>query len=113
MRDIQRVKSKVGAYTSLTFIAFTGLLCMPNHCWASDCLAYVGPGSGITLLWTLLAVLGGILFMVLGLVLWPVRILIRAIKKNKSKNESVPDLNAENSNNTEDDKQTLPSPEHG
>lgn len=48
-------------------------------------MAYVGPGSGVTMLWALLAVLGGILFMVVGLLLWPVRVLLRLIKKNKAK----------------------------
>ncbi len=91
-------------------IEFTWFFGLPG-----TCLAYVGPGSGITMLWALLAVLGGILFMVFGLLLWPVRLLLRAIKRKKAKNEteSTPNLNAENSNNTKDDKQTLPSPEHG
>ena len=82
---------------------------------SGTCLAYVGPGSGITMIWALLAVLGGILLMVVGLVLWPVKLLLRCIKRNKSKNgsQSAPNLNAENSNNIVDDKRTLPSPEHG
>ena len=79
----------------------TGLFRLPG-----TCLAYVGPGSGVTMLWALLAVLGGILFMVVGLVLWPVRLLLRSIKRSKSKNvsASTPDLNAENSKVTADDK---------
>jgi hypothetical protein len=111
MNDSRCFKAKVATSTSLAITAFICLLCMPSHCLASACLAYVGPGSGITLLWTLLAVLGGILFMVFGLLLWPVRLLLRAIKRKKSKNEteSTPNLNTENSNNTKDDKQTLPS----
>ena len=42
----------------------TGLIRVPG-----TCLAYVGPGSGVTVLWALVAVLGSILFMVVGLVL--------------------------------------------
>jgi hypothetical protein len=82
--------------------------------WPGTYLAYVGPGSGITMLWALLAVLGSILFMVLGLVLWPLRILIRAIKKNKSKNESenAPNLDIDNTNNSVDDKRNLSGHEH-
>ena len=76
------------------------------------CLAYVGPGTGITMLWALLAVLGGVLLMVFGLVFWPVRMLIRAIKKNKSKNESTPEPDIKNCNKIEDDKQTLSISEH-
>jgi hypothetical protein len=75
-------------------------------------LAYIGPGTGITVLWALLAVLGGILLMVFGLVFWPVRMLIRAIKKNKSKNGNAPKLDTENSNNVEDDKQPISTSEH-
>jgi hypothetical protein len=59
-------------------IVCIGLFSLPG-----TCLAYVGPGSGITLLWSLLAVLGGILFMVLGLALWPVRLLLRLTRRNK------------------------------
>ncbi len=76
------------------------------------CLAYVGPGTGITVLWALLAVLGGVLLMVFGLIFWPVRMLIRTIKKNKSKNGNTSKLDVENSDNVEDDKQTLSTSEH-
>ncbi len=91
-------------------IVFTGLFHLPG-----TCLAYVGPGAGITMLWAVLAVLGGILFIVVGLVFWPVRLLLRSIKRKKSKNGSgsTPNLNIENSKVTGDDKRTLPSPEHG
>jgi hypothetical protein len=90
-------------------VIFAGL-----HGLHGACLAYVGPGSGVTMLWALLAVIGGILFMVVGLVLWPVRLLLRSIKRNKSKNVSgtTPNLNTENSKVTGDDKRTVPSPEH-
>ncbi|MHC4566411.1 MAG: hypothetical protein ACYTE3_11685 [Planctomycetota bacterium] len=77
------------------------------------CLAYVGPGSGVTMLWSLLAILGGILFMVFGLLFWPLRVLLRSIKKKaNSRGESSPNLEAEDSRATDDDKQTLPSSEH-
>lgn len=81
--------------------------------WSTVWLAYVGPGSGVTMLWALLAVLGGILFMVVGLLLWPVRVLLRSFKKNKTKNAggNSPSTNAEAPEATGDDKQTLPSSE--
>lgn len=87
-------------------ITYIGLLNLPDAC-----LAYVGPGSGVTMLWALLAVLGGILFMVIGLLLWPVRVLLRSIKKNKTKNAggSSPSTNTETPKADGDDKQTLPS----
>ena len=82
--------------------------------WTSTCLAYVGPGSGVTMLWALLAILGGVLFMVFGLLFWPVRVLLRSIKKKKaaSRGESSSHLDAADSEVTGDDKQTLPSSEH-
>ena len=82
--------------------------------WTSTCLAYVGPGSGVTMLWALLAILGGILFMVFGLLFWPVRVLLRSIRKKRadSRSESSSNPEAEDSKVTDDDKQTLPSSEH-
>jgi hypothetical protein len=58
------------------------------------------------MLWALLAVLGGILFMVVGLLFWPVRVLLRAIKKNKAQNTggNSPSTNAEATEAAEDDK---------
>ena len=81
--------------------------------WSGLCLAYVGPGSGVTMLWALLAVLGGILFMVLGLLFWPVRVVLRSIKKYKAKNAGGNSQNpiSEDSEVAGDDKQTLPSSE--
>ena len=83
--------------------------------WSGTCLAYVGPGSGITMFWALLAVLGGILFMIVGLVLWPIKLLLRFFIKNKAKDRSgsTKNLNTEDSNVNGDDKQTLLAPEHG
>jgi len=82
--------------------------------WSRTCLAYVGPGSGITMLWALLAVLGGILFMVFGLLFWPVRVLLRSLKKKKanSQGESSPNPESQASEVTADDKQTVSSSEH-
>ncbi len=78
------------------------------------CLAYVGPGSGVTMLWSLLAILGGILFMAFGLLFWPLRVLLRSIKQKKanSRGESSSNPETEDSKVTDDDKQTLPSSEH-
>jgi hypothetical protein len=82
-------------------IIFIGLLRLPRAC-----LAYVGPGSGVTMFWALLAVLGAILFTVVGLLLWPVRLLLRSIKRYKAGDGSgsTPNLNTENSKVTGDDK---------
>jgi hypothetical protein len=37
--------------------------------------AYVGPGAGVGMIGSLLAVLGAILLAVVGLILWPLRML--------------------------------------
>lgn len=89
-------------------ILYIGFFDLPGAC-----LAYVGPGSGVTMLWALLAVLGGILFMVFGLLFWPVKVLLRSIRKNKAKNkgEGSPSPNGEDSEVAVDDKQALPSSE--
>jgi len=81
--------------------------------WPSTCLAYVGPGSGVTMLWSLIAILGGILFMVFGLLFWPVRMLLRSLKKRKTNNqgEISPSPESQASEVTGDDKQTIPSSE--
>ena len=82
------------------------IVCIVLFSLPSAYLAYVGPGSGITLLWSLLAVLGGILFMVLGLALWPVRLLLRLTRRNKPNKigESNQNLNSQDSEVTADDK---------
>ena len=78
---------------------------------SSTCLAYVGPGSGVTLLWSLLAVLAGIFFMFFGLFFWPLRVLLRKRRNKKANSEggTPPNPNDEASKVTGDDKQTLPS----
>jgi hypothetical protein len=82
--------------------------------WAGTCLSYVGPGSGITMLWALLAVLGGVLFMVFGLLFWPLRVLLRAIKKKKANgaSENSPNAESQASEVTSDVEQTVPSSKH-
>ena len=80
----------------------------------SICLAYVVPGSGVTMLWSLLAILGGIFFMFFGLLFWPLRVLLRKLKNKKANSEggASPDPDAKDSRVASDDKQTLPSSEH-
>ena len=43
----------------------------------SAALAYVGPGAGLSMIGSLLAVAGALLLAVLGLVLFPVRLLMK------------------------------------
>lgn len=47
---------------------------------ASPAMAYVGPGAGLGILGALLAILLAVLATVVGLVLWPLRLLARRRK---------------------------------
>ncbi len=51
-------------------------------------IAYVGPGAGITLIWALWTVLVAIVFMVGGLLLWPLRAFVRHLKNARTKEAS-------------------------
>lgn len=81
---------------------------------SDTCLAYVGPGSGVTLLWSLLAVLGGIFFMFFGLLFWPLRRLLRTLrnKKTNSKSGNSPNPGVEDFKVTGNVKQTVSNSEH-
>jgi hypothetical protein len=66
-------------------------LCLMLLAVPQTCLAYVGPGSGITALGAILAVIGTVLVVILGFILWPIRYLIRMIKKKRAeKNPKAP-----------------------
>jgi len=53
--------------------------------------AYVGPGAGVGMIGSLLAVLGAILLAIVGLVLWPLRVIKkRWDRKRGSKAEKGP-----------------------
>ena len=43
----------------------------------SVALAYVGPGAGLSMIGSLLAVVGAVLLALVGLVLFPVRVLVK------------------------------------
>jgi Flp pilus assembly protein TadB len=45
--------------------------------------AYVGPGAGVGMIGSLLAVLGAVLLAIVGLILWP----LRMIKKRRHKKD--------------------------
>ena len=53
--------------------------------------AYVGPGAGVGMIGSLLAVLGAVLLAIVGLVLWPLRMIRkRWLRKGDSKAERRP-----------------------
>lgn len=49
--------------------------------------AYVGPGSGLSLIGALLAAILGVLVAILGFLWYPIRRLLRKYKKSKTKTE--------------------------
>lgn len=53
---------------------------------AMPATAYIGPGSGISLLSGLWAVLVGIVLALAAILFWPVRMMIKRIRRNKQQN---------------------------
>ncbi len=51
------------------------VLCVP---------AYIGPGTGLSAIGTLIAVIGAVLLAIIGFIWYPVKRLLAKIKKNKS-----------------------------
>jgi len=71
---------------SVAIVLGVGLLVMAL---APSALAYVGPGAGLGMLGALFAVMIAVLATVVGLVLWPLRMLIR---RRKAKAETAGEL---------------------
>jgi hypothetical protein len=67
----------------LLFLAFfhiiLGIIIFPSLAFS-----YIGPGAGLTMLGALWAVLIAIVFAISGLLIWPIRALIRRKKVNNS-----------------------------
>lgn len=58
---------------------------------SSPAFAYVNPGAGITFLGALLGFLAAVLFVVVGLVLWPIR---RYLQYKKAQQAAKQDISA-------------------
>ena len=56
---------------------------------ASPAAAYVGPGAGLTLIGSLLAVVAAVLIAVIGLVLFPLRLLMKKMKAAKTQSDGA------------------------
>ena len=50
----------------------------------STCLAYVGPGPGLTMTWALIGLLATMLTAVSAMALWPLRLLLKRLRENRS-----------------------------
>ncbi len=71
---------------------FVLILLFPAALWA-----YVGPGAGISLLGAIGAVLAAIFFAVTGILLWPIRALLKKKKmKAAETQEAVQETKPEN-----------------
>ncbi len=68
----------VGSLKPLMLIVVLLFMVTPDICYA-----YVGPGAGVTMIGALLAVIGTIFLTVFGLLLWPIRMLLRKMKAKK------------------------------
>ncbi len=67
----------------------------------SNAVAYIGPGGGITLLGALFAVLLAILLVVGGILVWPVRVLLRRMKRKARPPEDAEEGAPESEDGTE------------
>ena len=54
--------------------------------WASVAQAYVGPGSGLSAIGALLAMIGAIGFAILGLIWYPFKRLLHFIRSRRDRN---------------------------
>jgi hypothetical protein len=67
----------------LTIFIIATLLLMPQEGWA-----YVGPGTGLSAIGSILAFLGTIVLIIIGFFWYPVKRLIKSIKKRTTQNKS-------------------------
>ncbi len=51
---------------------------------SSSALAYIGPGAGVSFLGSLWAVLAGIVIALFAILFWPIRYLVRRLRRGRS-----------------------------
>jgi hypothetical protein len=56
--------------------------------FAPAAFAYVGPGAGLGVLGAMLAIFAAVLATIVGLVLWPVRMLMRRRRRNAAAHDA-------------------------
>ena len=66
--------------------------------YSSNLSAYVGPGAGITALGALVGVILAILFVLGGLLIWPIRIFLRRLKGADAEQEDAKTGDVESAN---------------
>jgi hypothetical protein len=55
----------------------------------TDLYAYVGPGAGLSAFGALVSLVGGVFVTILGFVWYPIKRLIRAVKRRRERPESL------------------------
>lgn len=55
----------------------------------TDLYAYVGPGAGLSAFGALVSLIGGVFVTILGFVWYPIKRLIRAVKRRREPPESL------------------------
>jgi hypothetical protein len=76
----------IGAVALLINVLVASTLCgiaIPAH-------AYVGPGAGLGFIGSLFAVVGGVLLALLGIILFPIRMLMKRFRKPDNVGEQKP-----------------------
>ena len=76
--------------------------------WPTAGLAYTGPGAGLAAIGVLLGVLASIAIAIFGLVWYPVKRLLRAMKKNKGEK---PAADADKAEMASADEPAAPAPD--
>lgn len=52
--------------------------------WGGEAVAYIGPGAGVTVIGTVIAVVGAVLLMIVGFIYYPIKRLLRARRHNSA-----------------------------
>lgn len=68
----------------------------------SVAFAYIGPGAGLSMVGSFLALLGAILLAIFGFVFYPIRRLLRRRKERSMKRDSKPAVDEPSPNQTKD-----------
>ncbi|MEW5736366.1 MAG: hypothetical protein AB1921_16085 [Thermodesulfobacteriota bacterium] len=55
--------------------------------FSASAFAYIGPGAGLSAIGTVVAVIGAILFAIVGFVWYPIKKLIKRIRGNKKQKQ--------------------------
>ena len=67
-----------------------GMFCIAvGLLFAPSVFAYVGPGAGLSAIGSVLAFVGAILLIIIGFLWYPLKRLIKALKKQETTNEPV------------------------